>query len=187
MPNGTVRSGFAPHTMRPKGKLFALLAVFAAIGLVTATGAFTSVQAQRTADVNVAGDGSALLQLTSENAKFASVNGDTNSNAGELTLTFDSINTDAETDLGAVFNVTNNGDDTVTVHIADGNDGESASFADTNDDVNFLKPNGDSLEGSGNQVSLDPGEGISVTVVIDIGDTSPGDLLDGEIVIVADQ
>ena len=41
----------------------ALVALFLAIGLLTATGAFTSVSATRTAEVNVAGDGAALLQL----------------------------------------------------------------------------------------------------------------------------
>ena len=175
--------------MRPKGKLFALLAVFAAIGLVTATGALTSVQAQRTTDVNVAGDGSALLQLTSENSNFASVNANNApDDPGELTLTFDDINTDARTDLGAVFNITNNGADEVTVYIGDGNDGESASFGDSDDLVAFLNADsGNSMEGSGNAVTLEPGEGVSVQIVIDIDDTEPGDLLDGEIVIVAEQ
>ncbi|ERG94186.1 MAG: hypothetical protein J07HQW2_00620, partial [Haloquadratum walsbyi J07HQW2] len=37
--------------MIPKGKLLALLMIFTAVGGVAATGAFTTVEAERTADV----------------------------------------------------------------------------------------------------------------------------------------
>jgi hypothetical protein len=87
-----------------------------------------------------------------------------------------------------VFNITTNGADEVTVYIGDGNDGESASFGDDDNLVDFLVAgSGNSIEGTGNAVTLAPGEGVSVQIVIDIDDTEPGDLLDGEIVIVAEQ
>ncbi|ERG92237.1 MAG: hypothetical protein J07HQW1_02272 [Haloquadratum walsbyi J07HQW1] len=47
--------------MIPKGKLLALLLAFTAVGGLAATGAFTTVQADRTADVTAAGDSNALL------------------------------------------------------------------------------------------------------------------------------
>jgi hypothetical protein len=172
--------------MKPKGKLFALVAVFAAIGLVTATGAFTSVQAQRTADVNVAGDANALLQLTPA-SPHASIGGN-----GQLSIAVDNLNNDARTDLGPVFNITNNGDDEVTVQIADeSSEHNSAGFGDTNDIVTFMNANASSpssIEAStNNEVTLSPGQGFTVKVVIDIGDESVGDLINGEIVIIADQ
>lgn len=100
--------------MRPKGKLLALFAMFAAVGLITATGAFTTVEAQRTAEVNVAGDSAALLQLEPANgSEFASANN------GEVEITLDSqgVNSNATTVDDEVLNITNNGNDDVFVQI----------------------------------------------------------------------
>lgn len=112
---------------RPKGKLFALLAIFAAIGLVTASGAFTSVTAERTATVDIAGDSAALLGLapnSTANGAYA-----TNATNGELELDFSSsnlpasgLNPNATTFFGSVFDVQNNGNQEITVSITN-NDG----------------------------------------------------------------
>ena len=47
-----------------KSKIFALVLIFAAIGVAAGTGAFTTAEADRTAEVNVAGDANALLGIT---------------------------------------------------------------------------------------------------------------------------
>lgn len=152
--------------MRPKGKLFALLAVFAAIGLITASGAFTTVTAERTANIETSGDSSALLALE---ANQSSPNGNYVSD-DDLTITFQNdsesagLNRNATSTFDHMFNVTNNGEQTVTVTITDNaedtNLGTEGSF--------IIYEGGDtssSLESSG--VTLDPGETMSVGIQVD--------------------
>ena len=184
---------------RPKGKLFALLAVFVAIGLVTASGAFTSVEAERTVSVSTSGDGSALLQLEQVNTDYTSITDN------QLEISISSINLNAVSDLGVVFNITNNGnDDLSTIYIAD-QDGElpsgsSFSLGDsTGDTVSYradTNPDGTStdtgtngnIEGSNNSTALNTGSTIDIKIVIDTkGETSTGNLGANNIVIVAEQ
>ena len=91
--------------------LGSLAAGGAAIG---GTGAFTSVEATRSVNVNVVGDASAYLSLTSptglKNSNYASVSN------GQLTLNFDGngeggtgVNIDAVSTFDEVFKMTNNG------------------------------------------------------------------------------
>ncbi|WP_313694763.1 hypothetical protein [Halorarum halobium] len=163
--------------MRPKGKLFALLAVFAAIGLVTASGAFTTVSAERTATVNVAGDSSALLQLQG-NSTYATTDG--GQNGGELTLNFDTdagasgLNQNATTEVNHVFNITNQGSQNVIIDIGVQNDSDADSFA-------FFDGNDDS---SINGTELGPGDSVSVGMeIITDGD---GNDFNVDFTIVAD-
>lgn len=177
--------------MRPKGKLFVLFAIFAALGLVTATGAFTTVSAQRTATVNVADDASALLALTaapttdpadgsfwSPNGEYASQNAD-----GELEIDFDTgagatgINLDALTTIEGVFLITNQGTQSVDVWVEQ----DTTNVADA--DITFYNhDNGagtadtTSLEGGAtkptNAVTLGTGESVVVSIELDSRDTS---------------
>lgn len=119
---------------RLKANLFALLAIFLAIAMVTATGAFSSVSATRTAEVNVAGDGAALLQLQpypgpngynpSDGGSLTNSEGYAQLTNGELQINllgdFDGdgvigagVNNNATTDIQAVFNITNQGTQSV--------------------------------------------------------------------------
>lgn len=150
---------------RPRGKLFALLVVFVAIGLATATGAFTSVSADRTATVNVAGDGSALLALDpaddNNQEEYVSYTD------GQIEFTVDDINSNATTDVGYVFNVTNNGEDDVTLTIDD------SDLVDGNDgDVVFYSSGSGDLEASNQDdgVTIASGESIQVGMQITVGD-----------------
>jgi len=109
---------------RPKGKLFALLAVFAAIGLVAASGAFTSVQADRTATVNVTGDSSALLGLSEPSSIDEGAVTFSNGQA-EIDLTSSGIGADASglnpnatTALTPLLNITNNGNNDVDLTVS---------------------------------------------------------------------
>ncbi len=102
--------------MIPKGKLLALLLAFTAVGGLAATGAFTTVQADRTADVQATGDADALLQIVpASNTEFA-----TNDN-GQVEINFQDtqsstgVNLDAETLDDNVINITNNGNDNATI------------------------------------------------------------------------
>ncbi|MFB6123688.1 MAG: hypothetical protein ABEJ78_09555 [Haloferacaceae archaeon] len=116
------------------------------------TGAFTSLTANRTATVNVAGDGAAYLQLvpgssagtptspSGPNAAYAEYNSD-----DELELNLDGdasggfggtqgdgVNPDAVTDIDEVFTIRNQGTQPVGVYISD---------TDSNDEVTFYANN----------------------------------------------
>jgi hypothetical protein len=98
-----------------KGKLIALAAIIAALGVVVGTGAFTTVAADRTAEVDVAGDQAALVglngtdQITDNNGGDFSLDLEAGTNAG--------LNDEGVTDFGSVLEITNNGQDDVTVYI----------------------------------------------------------------------
>jgi hypothetical protein len=112
--------------MIPKGKLLALLLAFTAVGGLAATGAFTTVQAERTADVNVDGDANALLAIqpneTSEDSNFIQ-DDDTSDSTFSINLEGDngntgSLNANATTTAENLFNITNNGEEDVDVWIS---------------------------------------------------------------------
>jgi hypothetical protein len=160
--------------MRPKGKLFALFAVFAAIGLVTASGAFTTVQAERTVTVDTAGDANALLAMEGNST---SNNGDyVNNNNGEVVIDFsqsnidgvssenpEGVNINATTNVSHMLNITNQGSQTVDVYI----DASDVNDQSNNLTVEFYQGDspGTSLDNS-NQVSLDSGDTQSVGISI---------------------
>jgi hypothetical protein len=97
--------------------------MFAAVGLITATGAFTTVEADRTAEVDVAGDSNALLGIESAEANEEIVD----DSGDQVEISLDNSNTQAAagqginangvTDFGSVLNLTNNGEDTIDVKI----------------------------------------------------------------------
>ena len=97
--------------------------MFAAIGLITATGAFTTVEAERTATVSVSGDSAALLgiEAAGDNPEAAST---TDGGVMELDLTGDigdqnaaGLNPNANTTLTPLVNVTNQGSNPVTLDV----------------------------------------------------------------------
>ena len=98
-----------------KGKLIALAAIVAALGVVVGTGAFTTVAADRTAEVDVAGDDSALVGLNG-------LDEITNNDDGDFTLDLEGegsggLNDEGVTDFGSVLEIANNGQEEVTVYI----------------------------------------------------------------------
>ena len=103
-------------------KILPILALAVAALVVVSSGAFTSVTAERTATINVAGDAGALLALEpaagSPNASYAHQD----SSSGALVLDFSSteiaatgVNVNATTVVEDVFTITNNGTQTVRV------------------------------------------------------------------------
>ncbi len=148
--------------MSTRARLLAVFVVLVAALFVVGTGAFTSVTAERTASVNVAGDASALLELEEHggpNGAYASTSG------GELEISFDGVtgngvNQNATTTLGDVFNITNQGTQTVNVYVT--KSGNNAAL------VTFEDAGGSRIDGGpGNGVSVDVGETVEVTIKAD--------------------
>jgi hypothetical protein len=157
----------------PRGKVFAIVLLFAAVTLVAASGAFTSVSAERTATVDVAADSQAFLALfangSSPNGGFAT--NDTGPN-GELTIDISTtqsggsgVNPNAVTNVDDVFVIQNQGTQPVDVTITD--DNGAVTFYDTAASTTGSAPYSlTSLEG-GNTVELGVGDSVSVGVQVD--------------------
>ena len=145
-------------------RLLTLLLVFAAVALVTSSGAFTSVSAGRTVTVDVSGDDAALLGLTPHSGP----NGDdAELQDGQFQINFggvgaDGVNQNAVTVLSNVFNITNRGTETVSVTIT-----ESGNHPDL---VTFSAGGGDIDDGG--SVSIPVGESAEVSIEIDTTGTS---------------
>jgi len=112
--------------MRPKGKLAILVVLFAGVGVLAATAAFDTVEADRTADVETAGDADALLGLDAGDTELAE-----NTEDGLLQITLDDdsdgegLNQDAITTVlpdegeDGLFTATNNGGNEIEFGIQD--------------------------------------------------------------------
>ncbi len=169
--------------MKPtKGKLFVLLALIAAIGLVTATGAFGSVTASRTADVSVTGDDAALLALESaSNPSGTYVTG-----TDEISIDLSIVGTNSTTEIPNAFNITNNGNQDVAVSIEAFGDNkgviafavEGSQLDETNGaagtaDLEWPETNAYRIDGSGTDIDLEAGDRIQVGIYIDTADGNP--------------
>jgi hypothetical protein len=142
-------------------KIIPVLAVIAAALIAISSGAFTSITAERTAEIYVAGDASALLTL----APFEGPNGAYTDydEDGALYLSFEDlaaigVNVDAITTFTNVFTITNNGSQVVTVTLDKSGDNAGS--------VNF----GEVESG----VELDVGETYTVSFAIDSYGLSEG-------------
>jgi hypothetical protein len=146
------------------------------------TGAFTSVEADRTVNVAVADDASAFLSLddidSSPNSEYVDVSGE------QVILNLDSTNSGgsgfnagAETRIDDLIRVANQGTQTINVWVT-----LDAESGDTfNDDTLYFYP-GDATdtalndgEGDGdgdNVLGLTPGESANLGVLVDLGDVS---------------
>jgi hypothetical protein len=125
--------------MIPKGKLLALLMVFTAVGGLAATGAFTTVEAERTADMNVEGDAGALLAIQPTNETTETeflTEDDTTDSEFQINLEEAQLNTNATTTQEDFFNITNNGENTVAVWIATQGGVQDGSVGSISENVN---------------------------------------------------
>lgn len=166
-----------------RAKLLLLLAIVAAIGLITATGAFGSVSAQRTATVSVAGDDAGLIGLESGSGAGAS---DIVEGRDEIKINLTNVNTNATIEFPKVLNITNRGTKEVAVQITrSGANSGAIAFAVQADQLDSAPSSGDltwpssdayRIDDSGTLIDLQPGESIQVGIYID---TSDGDVSDG--------
>jgi len=153
--------------MIPKGKLLALLMVFTAVGGLAATGAFTTVEAERTADVDVAGDANALLAIQPAedpaNSSFIQQS-DTSNQAFEIVLEgndgeANGLNTNSTTTAENIFNITNNGEEDVDVWI-----NTEGGAQEDNDNINTTFYIDDRKVGSSGQVNTTGTNTEAVTI-----------------------
>lgn len=98
--------------MNRRNVLVGLGTIVAGGGGALATGAFSSVEADRDITVSTTGDNGAYLGLSVDNSNIAS-----GADTGQLTLTIDALNENALTRFDGVFTVTNNGNDGVGIKI----------------------------------------------------------------------
>lgn len=134
--------------------------MFAAVGLITASGAFTTVEAERTADVEVAGDANALLALNAGDSYLIENTDD------EVRITLDSsdangINLNATTSAAPAnfLTVTNNGQQDISFNVS--------APTESGVDVYFVVNStysGDLTATTSNELTID-GTSISDTVV----------------------
>lgn len=122
-------------------------------GIVLGTGAFSTVQAERTVTVETAGDSSALLGLDA-NTTYNGLNS-TGGTDGALQLGINNVNENAITTFDNAVNVTNRGANTVYFSV----DTESGSG------LTFTNSTGADL--SSNEVELSPGESAWVSLEVD--------------------
>ncbi|MCU4802194.1 DUF1102 domain-containing protein [Halobacteria archaeon HArc-gm2] len=154
------------------------------------TGAFTSVTASRDVDVEVASDASAYLRLEGAggpNAPYVTDDG----SSGTLGITLDpsnstaaggeGVNPDALTRIDDLFVVENQGTQSVDVSIAKSGDNSGLVCFFANDAQGASDPYDESngstarIDGSGNDVTLSPGESVYVSLQIDTRGEGVGD------------
>lgn len=176
---GTCRGPTENKTMRlPKGKLLALVALVLAASMVMATGAFTTVQAERNVNVEVAGDDQAFLALEPSdqpNGAYATQTGQ-----GELELNFNSeadvtgqgVNPDSVSSFDNVFMATNQG--TQEVIVTANSSAQAVTIYPTDGSSDTARQ-----EMSQGDLTIPPGETVYFGVQIDATDQFQGATLAG--------
>ena len=169
--------------------LLALGGTAAAGGVVLGSGAFTTVEATRTAEVNVTGDGSAYLALQpigpgsnetgsrnqsedydGEDNPYADFNGDElEITIGENAEGAEGVNPNARTVIRQIFRVTNQGTQDVGVTITPQFE-DSASGAQKESITFFDNSEGTDTGLDENATTLEPGEFFDVSLEIDTTD-----------------
>jgi hypothetical protein len=167
-----------------KVKLFVLIALVGAVGLVTATGAFGTLIASRTAEVSVTGDDAALLALQAASGPGGNYIEGTN----EIAINLTNVNTNATSEFPNALNITNNGnqDVAVSISVSGANPGAIAfavqgsqldeSGGTATADLTWPETQAYRIDGSGKPIDLKPGDTIQVGFYID---TADGDASNG--------
>jgi hypothetical protein len=169
-----------------RNALIGLGSLVAGSGALVGTGAFSSVEADRTVDISSAGDGSALLQIDSgDGASASEITGtDTDGNVDQFQLTADDLNGDAVTEFNRAIKITNNGAENVGLYVDD----TSTSNIGADEELDIESSGNSTIIGSGNSVDLSSSDGsVELDVVVDLtGDNAASNIPD-EITIVAEQ
>jgi hypothetical protein len=131
------------------------------------TEAFTSVEATRTVDVDVAKDANAYLALSpadSNNAdNYVDTGSESSSNTNTIEIEFSDsddtagsgVNDEAVTKFDDLFKILNQGSQAANVYITDSSD------------LVTFRSDGSSIEGASNAVNLDVGEELIVSLTVD--------------------
>jgi len=179
--------------------LLGLVVLVVGAGIIGGTGAFASVQADRTMDLNTEGDSSALLELTNGSSVLTEQSGEGNTDVAVLQFNQDDLNANARTEFGPAFDIKNGGNsdiDELYIEEATFDSGDNDVELQEGGDIDFIVQSpgntnanaGDSIVGSGNAVELGTNGGrVTVSVVVDTTGSITGDDLptDGTVTIVA--
>lgn len=153
-------------------KTVALLTIIVALLAITASGAFTSITAERDASISVSSDDGALLSLAPTSGPNGAYFVDSDGNgAYELRISDAGIglNIDATTVFEDIFTITNNGTQAVTVTLDDiGAHDDKTDFGDVEDGI-----------------VLTPGQSTVVSLSVDTNGLSMNDTLIDSIQITA--
>lgn len=130
------------------------------------TGAVNYFNSERTMSVEATGDESAFIQLV-PTSDYANSGGGDDEDLLELTFNEDAtvggsgLNKDADSVFRDVFKIRNRGGTSIGVWINEKDDDGDVTDSDV---VEFVYGKNNSLESSGNPVSLGPGEEVSVEI-----------------------
>ena len=160
------------------------------------TGAFSSVEAERTIDINTTDDSGALLTIE-QNSEYEGDAGDYVSETGDglFEIDIDSVNKEAVTTFENLFVVTNTGGQDLNIFVKNdfgSDDDPIRGSGDGNDGPVDILYNGDSIVGgnisqSDAEKSLDSGESVELTVEVDTRGLDDDDELNGEYQIDVDE
>lgn len=155
--------------------LVGLGTIVAGGGAALGTSAFSSVEADRTIDISVANDDSAFLALdATDNSGLVTNSGGA---GNELEFNLEKLNDNATTKVEPAFTITNNGGQDVGVHVQAMNDTDNTTVEAFNFTSQSEQSEGDDLTNSpgededGNLAAGDPGESVTVNMVITSDDT----------------
>ncbi|WP_440763385.1 hypothetical protein [Natronorubrum sp. DTA7] len=167
--------------MNRRNVLVGLGTIVAGGGAALGTGAFSSVEADRTVDLGVNDDSSALLKIAEHSEGSAIVGTEDGGDATVLTLDEQSLNENATTRFNQAITITNDGTQDVGFFVAD-------SGAASSVELDIEESGGSSIVGSGSAVDLSANGGnIDLNVVIDLtGGNSVGNIT-GDITFEADE
>jgi hypothetical protein len=158
----------------PRGKLLALIAVVVAASMVSATGAFSSTEVQRSAEIKVVGDKKAYLAIQPSDKPNGDYAKTTDGGKFKLAITStkeggQGLNKDSLTAMHNVIAITNQGTQTVSVTVDEKSNNNAVTFYKGADPSN-------KIESSGVEVGV--GDTLLVGVEIDLrGDVGEGDLI----------
>lgn len=146
------------------GKLPGVIAIAVALSVIVGTGGFTTVSADRNVTIVTESDGpdSAILKLVPHagpNGAYAGYDAN-----GALTVDITAVNSRSHTHINHVFNITNKGEENMTVWIEDLQ--PKVLFHTHDSDIG-------SMESIGNVV-LAPGQTVQVSIDIDARDVPAG-------------
>jgi hypothetical protein len=152
--------------------LLGLGTLSASVGGIFGSGAFSSVEASRTVNLQTSADSSARLQFESNNSNIVTTeSGPQSQNVIKLEQT--SLNQDATTTFNDALKVTNNGDNDVGLSVVSADTSYSNSASGLVGDGNVLDiedSNGDSIVDSA--VNLTSNSNKDLSIVVNLQDNS---------------
>lgn len=145
-------------------------------GAMFGTGAFTTVEADRTVDLDSSGDSAALVQFQDNGSQLVDLEGGDDNDL--FRIQEQNLNKNATTTADYAFNVTNDGNDDVGLYVDDSN--AVAEF-----DIRIAGTE-TSIVGADSAVDLDSGTTVELAVYVDLTGTNDVSNVPGEITFVAD-